>query len=117
MIIQSIILSLFLAPVIEEIMNRFLFLGYLKNKLNLTLNTSGNKYVDKIIILLLLLLSSSTFALLHSPTNIASFLQYFWMGLCLGGIYLKYDSVYASMTLHFMNNALALLTMFLISCF
>lgn len=108
-----IVLSLFVAPIIEEIMIRYLFLGYLNKKINLTLNKNNNSNLNKIIILFLLILSSLAFAWLHSATNLASFAQYFWMGICLGMIFLKYNSIYASMLLHFINNAISLALMFI----
>lgn len=112
-----VILSLIIAPIIEEILIRFTNLGFLRHKLMNIWNSSNMQhsvFQRKSLNISLWLFSSICFSLLHSPNGIFSFLEYFWMGICFGYVYLRYDDVRASIAIHTLNNVVALLQMFLV---
>lgn len=75
-----------IAPIVEEITFRGILYSYLKNKY--TKNTA-------------LLLSSIIFGILHLV-----FPPLFLMGMVLGFLYEKYDSLYPSIFLHAINNGI-----------
>lgn len=112
-----VILSLIIAPIIEEILIRFTNLGFLRHKLMNIWNSSNiqhSVFRRQLLNISLWLFSSICFSLLHSPNGIFSFLEYFWMGICFGYVYLRYDDVRASIAIHTLNNVVALLQMFLV---
>lgn len=112
-----VILSLIIAPIIEEILIRFTNLGFLRHKLMNIWNSNNlqhSVFQRKLLNISLWLFSSICFSLLHSPNGIFSFLEYFWMGICFGYVYLRYDDVRASIAIHTLNNVVALLQMFLV---
>lgn len=112
-----VILSLIIAPIIEEILIRFTSLGFLRHKLMNIWNSSNMQHSvfrRQLLNISLWLFSSICFSLLHSPNGIFSFLEYFWMGICFGYVYLRYDDVRASIAIHTLNNVVALLQMFLV---
>lgn len=109
-----IILALFLAPIIEELIYRWGILTVTKNCiLKVTNHTSSNDKFNHILNILLLIFSAAAFSLLHAPHTLNEFTLYFWMGTCIGAIYLKYNNIYASMTFHFIINAISIVAMFL----
>lgn len=118
-LLYVVILSLIIAPTIEEILIRFTTLGFLRHKLmNIWCRRrdKGSEVSKRILNIALWLFSSICFSLLHRPTSLFPFLQYFWMGICFGYVYLKFDDVRASVTIHTLNNAIALLQMLFIIC-
>ncbi|MGX5378340.1 CPBP family intramembrane glutamic endopeptidase [Ligilactobacillus sp. LYQ135] len=109
-----IILALLLAPIIEELIYRWGILTVTKNYiLKVTNHTSSNDKFNHILNMLLLIFSAAAFSLLHAPHTLNEFTLYFWMGTCIGAIYLKYNNIYASMTFHFIINTISLVVMFL----
>lgn len=112
-----VILSLIIAPIIEEILIRFTNLGFLRHKLMSIWNSSNLQHStiqSQSLNISLWLFSSMCFSLLHSPNGIFSFLEYFWMGVCFGYVYLRYDDIRASIAIHILNNVVALSQMFLV---
>lgn len=112
-----VILSLIIAPIIEEILIRFTNLGFLRHKLMNIWNSSNMQHPvfrRQLLNISLWLFSSICFSLLHGPNGIFSFLEYFWMGICFGYVYLRYDDIRASIAIHTLNNVIALLQMFLV---
>ena len=94
-IIVMFIAIVLVAPVVEEVIFRGIFIGALfKEKPWLGL-----------------IISSVLFALLHSPSDVPSFIVYVVPGLTLGLIYMKTDWIGASILAHMLNNLLAFLTM------
>lgn len=104
------IITILIAPVIEELIFRlfiFSFFNRLSRKLlNNVSNTELKHRLSLAITVCVYLLSSSLFSLSHEPTNLPSFLIYFFMGLVLAYNYNK-GGVTRSISLHTLNNALA----------
>lgn len=116
-LLYVVILSLIIAPIIEEILIRFTTLGFLRHKLmNIWCHgvNKSSEVLKNVLNVALWLFSSVCFSLLHRPASLFPFLQYFWMGICFGYVYLKFDDVRASITIHTLNNAIALLQMMFI---
>ena len=112
-----VVLALVISPYIEEMLFRFTILGFLKNKIYHILKPNNDKnhfFIKKILLLALLLFSSACFSLIHNPTDFFSFTEYFWMGLCFGTVYLKFDDIRASISLHVLNNIIALVQMMIV---
>lgn len=105
-----------LAPIFEELSCRWFILSWMRQWLQMILIHlhHDNRRTQRILTGILWAISILAFASLHHPTTLATFLPYCWMGICLGYIYLKCHSIYASMGLHFLINALAITEMFLI---
>ena len=95
------IITILIAPVIEELIFRlFIFSFFNRLSRKLLNNVSNTKPVC------VYLLSSGLFSLSHEPTNLPSFLIYFFMGLVLAYNY-NQGGVTRSISLHTLNNALA----------
>lgn len=106
--------SILIAPIMEEFLFRWSFFEPIKrlitsfiSKKSSLKGQSKRRYLGlgKTIAWIY---SSIAFSLLHVPTNMMSFGIYFWMGLCIGYIYQKWDSIYASMAFHSFMNLLVL---------
>ncbi|EHI69150.1 CPBP family intramembrane glutamic endopeptidase [Streptococcus ictaluri] len=96
-----LVLVVVLAPIMEEIVFRGLLFGKL----------FGPKSIIG------LFLSSFLFGLFHGPTDIGSWVIYGGMGLMLGFVYYRTEKLSYTMSIHFLNNAIAaiflLIAMFL----
>ncbi|WP_303975199.1 CPBP family intramembrane glutamic endopeptidase [Streptococcus merionis] len=93
-----IVMTVFAAPVIEEIMFRAYTTYYL---------CLGNAKAGLIV-------GTILFALFHLPTNFGSFIIYAGMGLCLGYVYYKTKRLEYAILLHFINNLIAVVLMYII---
>lgn len=93
-----IVLTAIAAPIVEETVMRGLILGRVFN----------NSYLGVI-------LSSLLFGLLHIPTNIGSWIIYGGMGLVLAVVYHKTQKLEYTIAIHFINNALGVLLMLLLT--
>lgn len=106
--------SILIAPIMEEFLFRWSFFEPIKRLItNFIAKKSSLKGQSKGRYLglgkdIAWIYSSIAFSLLHVPTNMMSFGIYFWMGLCIGYIYQKWDSIYASMVFHSFMNLLVL---------
>lgn len=80
-----------IAPIYEEIIFRGIFLKGMAKKMNPTVA---------------LVISALFFALVH--LNIPQGINAFLLGLVIGAIYLKTESIYLSIFAHFVNNVLAI---------
>ena len=78
-----------LPPLLEEIFVR----GYILN----SLKSLGTTFA--------VILSSVCFSLMHS--SLENFLLYFVCGIILAKVYLTFDSIFASMFVHFINNTMS----------
>lgn len=88
------LLTVLIAPIIEEIVFRGLFLFSKEN-------TNWKRLIT------LLIFSSLLFGFSHAVTDIQSGLYYSFMGLCFGFITYYTNSLYPAITLHIINNAVA----------
>lgn len=84
-----------LAPIIEEVLFRGIFMKVL---------FAGKDTLGFIV-------CAVAFTLVHSPTDFYSFLIYFTMALGLGWIYWRTERIEASIFAHFLNNLLAFVLM------
>lgn len=106
--------SILIAPIIEEFLFRWSFFEPIKKLINnfiakhSNLNECSKRRYLGLGKIIAWVYSSIAFSLLHVPTNMMSFGIYFWMGLCIGYIYQKWDSIYASMAFHSFMNLLVL---------
>lgn len=109
--------SIVIAPIFEEFLFRWTFFKTIENqfkklesKKDVQSNENNSKYTyfGKSIALIY---SSVAFSLLHIPTSLISFWIYFWMGLCIGYIYEKWNSIYASMFFHSAMNFIVIISM------
>jgi uncharacterized protein len=91
-IVSLILTALVIAPLIEEI----LFRGYLLENLKVNWGTKSALFV-----------SAAFFALFHF--QLGSFFFLYLLGLLLGWIYLKSNSIWPCVIFHIVNNGLALL--------
>lgn len=107
-----VLLSLILAPVCEELIFRYSTLGYLRKSILNSLPNNNSKYSRIITTVVLLLVSAAMFGLIHNVTNIFAFIEYAWMGLTFGIVYLIFDDVKSSMLCHAICNAMVLISMF-----
>lgn len=96
--IVSMIISVFFAPIVEEIIFRYIIMGdLLKNK----------KTISRILI------SALIFGALHlDRISVLAFLPYFAAGLLLGYIYAKTQSITACISAHIFNNLMCMLIRF-----
>lgn len=94
--ILLVILTVIVAPIVEEITCRGIIQGL----------AFKNSYLG-------VLVSSLIFGGLHVPTDLGSWIIYGGMGLVLGLIYRKTQKLEYSMTIHFLNNALGVIFMLL----
>ena len=78
-----------LPPLLEEIFLR----GYVLN----ALKPAGTTFA--------VVVSSAVFSLMHS--SLENFLLYFACGIILAKVYLTFDSIFASMLVHFINNTMS----------
>ena len=85
-----------LGPIFEELMFRVV-----------VLNLFGRRWR-----LLGLLVSTLAFTLVHTPTNLPSFIIYFTMGFGLGLIYYLTDNIELAIFVHMANNFIALMQVF-----
>lgn len=104
-----IILTLILAPISEEVITRYLLLGYFKNKLMRIYSDHKNKSLEKNIDAILIIISASFFSFLHTPNNLILFLDYFIIGLCFCFAYIKFNDIRASIFTHFLYNLTVLI--------
>lgn len=93
-----VVLTVIVAPIVEEIVMRGLLMGKVFN----------NSYLGLVI-------SSLLFGLLHLPTNLGSWVIYGGMGFVLGFIYKKTKTLEYTIMVHFLNNALGVVTMLLLT--
>lgn len=106
--------SILIAPIMEEFLFRWSFFEPIKRLITSFIakksNLKGQSKRRYLILgkIIAWIYSSIAFSLLHVPTNMMSFGIYFWMGLCIGYIYQKWDSIYASMAFHSFMNLLVL---------
>lgn len=85
----SVIASIFISPISEELIFRGVFL----NRLRLAVPT-----------VFAVLISSLLFAALHS---VGSIFSAFIFGICVAILYLKTDNIFVPMLIHFLNNLFA----------
>ena len=83
-----------LPPILEEIFVR----GYILN----ALKPLGTTFA--------VIVSSVCFSLMHS--SLENFLLYFICGVILARVYLTFDSIFASMLVHFINNTISFFVMY-----
>lgn len=83
-----------LPPILEEIFAR----GYILN----ALKPLGTTFA--------VVVSSVCFSLMHS--SLENFLLYFICGVILARVYLTFDSIFASMLVHFINNTISFFVMY-----
>ncbi|MGT2933455.1 CPBP family intramembrane glutamic endopeptidase [Streptococcus catagoni] len=88
-----------LAPIVEEVV----FRGLLFNKIFGLDSCLG------------LIVSSFLFGALHMPTDLGSWIVYGGMGLVLGFVYHKTKKLEYTMIIHFLNNAIAVIIMILMT--
>lgn len=88
--------AVFLSPVVEEL----LFRGYL-----------FNAFFDQDQLWVPVILSGVVFSLAHASTNPISFLIYAILGAILMWLYRQTDNLATSISLHFLNNAIAMASM------
>lgn len=109
--------SIVIAPIFEEFLFRWTFFKVIGNQFkniekskDVQSKKNNSKYTElgKSIAWIY---SSVAFSLLHVPTNLISFWVYFWMGLCIGYIYKKWNSIYASMFFHSAMNFIVIILM------
>lgn len=99
---HPLILTLFtavVAPIVEETVFRGLLMGRVFNSQSV----------------IGLLISSFLFGLIHVPTTIGAWILYGGMGLVLGWIYRKTEKLEYTIAIHFLNNALAVALMFVLT--
>ncbi|NUN24958.1 MAG: CPBP family intramembrane metalloprotease [Candidatus Jettenia caeni] len=90
-IICLVFFGVIVAPILEEI----LFRGFLQSALK---NTFGSRYA--------LVISASLFAAVHM--DVFAFLQIFILGILLGYLYEKTQTLAASIFVHILHNSLTL---------
>src|SRR5699024_5330364 len=104
------IITILIAPVIEELIFRlfiFSFFNRLSRKLlNNVSNTKLKYHLSLTFTVCVYLFSSGFFSLIHDPITPLSLLIYFFMGLVLAYKYYK-RGVTRSISLHTLSNALA----------
>lgn len=109
--------SIVIAPIFEEFLFRWTFFKVIGNQfknIENSKNVQSDEKYSKYTALgknIAWVYSSIAFSLLHVPTNLMSFWVYFWMGLCIGYIYKKWNSVYASMFFHSAMNFIVIILM------
>lgn len=91
-IICLVFFGIIVAPILEEI----LFRGFLQSALK---NTFGSRYA--------LVISASLFAVVHM--DVFAFLQIFILGILLGYLYEKTQTLAASIFVHILHNSLTLI--------
>lgn len=90
-LIYTLVASVIIAPVLEEVM----FRGVLMNTI-----FEKQQWIGYFV-------SSFLFSLIHTPTNLYSFFNYFIIGLLFGGVMKLTKSLGWSMATHIVNNLLA----------
>lgn len=109
--------SIVIAPIFEEFLFRWTFFKIIENQFkniekpkDVQSKKNNSKYTE-LSKNIAWIYSSVAFSLLHGPTNPISFWVYFWMGLCIGYIYKKWNSIYASMFFHSAMNFIVIVLM------